>query len=98
MKPHVFQRHADDDYCKALRHYGGISPTLGQCFYFEVERCLQEICATPQRYRRIEGEARRLLCEDFPFAIIYCDQPERGVIVAVMHLKRRPGYWRERLG
>ena len=83
---------------KPLRHYAGISPTLGQRFYFEVERCLREICAAPLRYRRIEQDARRFLCEDFPFAVIYRDQPDRVVIVAVVHLKRRPGYWLERLG
>jgi hypothetical protein len=34
----------------------------------------------------------------FPYAVVYIDQPERIWIVAVMNCKRRPGYWKERLG
>jgi hypothetical protein len=30
--------------------------------------------------------------------VLYVDQPERVLIIAVMHMKRRPGYWKERLG
>jgi hypothetical protein len=30
--------------------------------------------------------------------VIYLDQPERVWIVAVMHFKRKPGYWKQRLG
>ncbi len=32
----------------------------------------------------------------FPFAILYRVEPERIVVVAVMHLRREPGYWRRR--
>jgi len=34
----------------------------------------------------------------FPYAVIYLDQPGRVWIAAVMHFKRRPGYWHGRLG
>ncbi len=30
----------------------------------------------------------------FPYGLIYRIQSDRVVIVAVMHLKRRPFYWR----
>jgi len=32
----------------------------------------------------------------FPFGILYRIEPEQIVVVAVMHLRRRPGYWRDR--
>jgi hypothetical protein len=38
------------------------------------------------------------LARGFPYVVVYLDEPERVWIVAVMHAKRRPGYWRERLG
>jgi hypothetical protein len=34
----------------------------------------------------------------FPYAIIYLVKPDHVWIVAVMHMKRKPSYWRERLG
>jgi hypothetical protein len=33
----------------------------------------------------------------FPYAFIYLDQPDRVWIVATMHMKREPGYWRQRM-
>src|SRR6266536_2627179 len=41
---------------------------------------------------------RRALARGFPYSVVYLDEPERVWIVAVMHAKRRLGYWRERLG
>ena len=97
MKPHVFQRQADDEYAEAVRYYAEITPILGQRFYFEVERGLREICLAPQRHRPFGPGARRFLCAGFPYAIVYRDLPERVIIVAVMHLAREPGYWHRRL-
>jgi len=37
------------------------------------------------------------LSQEFPYAVVYLEQPDRVWIVAIMHLKRRPGYWRKRL-
>jgi hypothetical protein len=34
----------------------------------------------------------------FPYRIVYFVKDEVLTIVAVAHAKRRPGYWRERIG
>lgn len=41
--------------------------------------------------------ARRHFGGTFPFAIVYIEEPDRIWIVAVMHFKRRPGYWHGRV-
>jgi hypothetical protein len=41
--------------------------------------------------------ARRHISTDFPYALVYVETAEYLWIVAIMHLKRRPGYWRKRL-
>jgi toxin ParE1/3/4 len=33
----------------------------------------------------------------FPFNLIYLNEPERLIIVAVAHGAREPGYWRKRI-
>lgn len=33
----------------------------------------------------------------FPYGVIYVLEPDHVWIVALMHLHREPGYWRERL-
>jgi len=37
------------------------------------------------------------LADDFPYALLYLDEPDRVWIVAVMPLKRDPDYWKHRL-
>lgn len=39
---------------------------------------------------------RKLLLERFPYAVIVDVRPETTLVLAVAHLRRRPGYWRAR--
>ncbi len=97
MRPLVHPE-ADEELAEAIRYYSEISPELGVRFYREMERLLLEACATPERFWKFDPPARRHLSGDFPYAIIFLEKPEHVWIVAVMQMKRRPGYWRERLG
>lgn len=40
---------------------------------------------------------RRLLLERFLYAVIVDVRPETRLVLAVAHLRRRPGYWRARV-
>ena len=40
---------------------------------------------------------RRVLAVDFPYAVLYAMKTDYVWVVAVMPLKRRPGYWKHRL-
>jgi len=88
---------ADEEFAGAVRYYSEISPELGVRFYREMERLFCDVCAHPERFRRFDPPARRHFSQDFPYAVIFLDKPDCVWIVAVMHLKRRPGYWRQRL-
>jgi plasmid stabilization system protein ParE len=87
----------DEEFAAAVRYYSEISPELGARFYLEMERLMREVCAHPRSYRKFDPPARRHLSKDFPYAVVFAEQPEHVWIVAVMHMKRRPGYWRKRL-
>ena len=43
-----------------------------------------------------DQKTRRLLVTRFPYQIVYRVRPSEIVIVALAHLKRRPGYWKHR--
>ena len=88
---------ADEELAAAVRYYSEISPELGVRFYREMERLLHEACAHPEWFWKFDPPARRHLSSDFPYAIIFLEKPEPIWIVAVMHMKRRPDYWRGRL-
>jgi len=40
---------------------------------------------------------RRFLVRRFPYGLLYRNEPTAIFIVAVMHLRRRPGYWKGRV-
>ena len=98
MKPHVFHPAAREEYIQAVQYYSNVRPELGGRLYNEIERLIQEIRREPRRFLQFSRPARRALARRFPYSVVYLDEPERVWIVAIMHAKRRPGYWRERVG
>jgi toxin ParE1/3/4 len=88
---------ADEGFAGAVLYYSQISPELGVRFYREMERLFREVCIGPKRFRKFDPPARRLFSRDFPYAVIFLENSDFVWIVAVMHMKRRPGYWRQRL-
>ena len=97
MKRHVFHPEADVEYADAALYYARINPELGKRFYDEIESLIRDIRTQPDRFRTFDPPFRRHLSHVFPYAVIYLDQPDRIWIVAVMFLKRRPGYWKQRV-
>ena len=97
MKPHVFHPGADDEYVRTVEYYHHLAPDLGLRFHLEIERLIGEVGREPGRFFHFFPPAQRALTRKFPYALVFLDQPDRIWIVAVMHAKRRPGYWRGRL-
>ena len=82
MKPHRFHPEADEEYAAAASHYAEISAELGGRFYDEIEHLVAEVCSAPHRFRRIDADVRRHLAGDFPYALLYLDEPEQVWIIA----------------
>ena len=97
MKPHVFHPDAGEE-SRAVEYYADIASELGVRFHDEIERLITEVRRQPDRFFRFSPPAQRALARKFPYSVVYLNQTDRIWIVAIMHAKRRPGYWRERLG
>jgi plasmid stabilization system protein ParE len=97
LKAYAFHRAAQKEYGEAAKYYAKILPELGMRFYDEIERLILAIRQNPDRYRAFDSPIRRHFSSVFPYAVLYVDQPDRVLIIAVMHMKRLPGYWRKRL-
>ena len=87
---------ADEEFAGAVRYYSEIDSQLGVRFYREIERMIRDVCAHPDRYSKFDPPARRIISADFPYALVYLQKADHIRIVAIMHLKREPGYWRKR--
>ena len=97
MKRRAFHPEADGEYGQAAEYYARIDPELGRRFYDEMERLILDVRKYPQRFPIFDQPVRRHFSDVFPYGVLYVDQPERVLVVAVMHMKRRPDYWRDRL-
>jgi toxin ParE1/3/4 len=97
VKPYAFHSQAREEYAQVAQFYSAIAPELGGRFYDEMERLILEVRQQPERFFRFSPPTRRALSRKFPYSLVYLDEPDRVWIVAIMHAKRHPGYWRERL-
>ena len=82
---------------EAAEYYERQAQGLGRGFLAEVQRTVASIAENPRIGRVVRRPIRRRLLRRFPFGILYRIDPQEIVIIAVMHLRRRPGYWADRV-
>jgi plasmid stabilization system protein ParE len=97
MKPVVFLPEAEQEMLEAARYYESQASCLGADFLSEIERAVVSITESPMMWPIIKDELRRRLVRRFPFGILYRIDPDEIIIVAIAHLRRKPGYWRGRV-
>lgn len=94
---HAFHPEAALEFEEAVGFYAGRGRGLGQRFAQEVRTTIQRILATPDQWRVLEQDVRCRLVRVFPYSVLYTIEPNYILIIAVMHGKRQPGYWKHRL-
>ncbi len=89
---------ASDELIDAIRWYEERRPGLGGDFFDAVAETVTLIEARPEigSVSRHDPQTRRMLVPRFPYQVVYRLRPTEIIIVAVAHLKRRPGYWKRR--
>jgi plasmid stabilization system protein ParE len=81
---------------EAVAYYDSESAGLGSRFLIEVLATLDRIASYPEAWPSFGPDARRCLTRRFPYGIVYQVLSKGILIIAVAHLHREPGYWRER--
>jgi plasmid stabilization system protein ParE len=94
---YYFHPEARLEYIEAAGFYETRNSGLGAAFTLEVEAAIGRLLESPERCRMIEQDVRRCLTHTFPYGILYTIEAESILIVAVMNLRRKPGYWQGRL-
>ncbi|MDO9265217.1 MAG: type II toxin-antitoxin system RelE/ParE family toxin [Desulfosalsimonadaceae bacterium] len=88
---------AEQEFIEAVDFYNQQCPGLGYEFAVEVKNTLERILDFPEAWPKISTRARRCITNKFPFGIIYQIRQECILIIAVMHMKRNPVLWKDRL-
>ena len=92
-----FHPQAETELIAAATWYDGEQEDLGKRFLSTLEDGLSRIKINPLLFPVVDSDVRRCLLRTFPFGILFRFRNGRIEVVAVMHLKRTPGYWQERL-
>jgi toxin ParE1/3/4 len=97
-------RYADDavdELNAAVDYYADRDADLAARFHAELRDVEQHVADAPLSYAVFEevGDVaiRRALLADFPYALLDVVIADAIWIIAVMHLRREPGYWRQRI-
>ena len=96
MKPAKIHPLADEEIFQASEYYKNKRPGYGEKFRVEINRLIDQIEQAPARFRRLKGGCQRNIAVGFPYAVIYKEFSDYILIVAVMHMHRRPDYWMDR--
>jgi plasmid stabilization system protein ParE len=97
MKPFRFHPEAEAELMTAAKFYENRQRDLGKRFLTSIQDALHRIQVNPLLYHEIEVGVRRCLTMTFPFAVVFRIMPDKYVVIAVMHLHRDPGYWKNRV-
>ena len=95
MKLRILEK-AQQDLEASADYYNAESPGLGYEFADEVYHTIDRIVENPDAWHPISKRTRRCLTHRFPFAVIYQKRDTWILVIAVMHLKRHPDFWKGR--
>lgn len=88
---------AQQELREAVDGYAKQAPGLGGAFLIEVLRAFALIEQYPDAWHPLTPSVRRCRLRRYPYGVIYAKVDSAILVLAVAHLHRRPGYWRDRL-
>jgi toxin ParE1/3/4 len=96
MIPVRFHPDADAEMVEAALFYEAQQQDLGKRFLSVVQDSLTHIQINPTLYPVIHLDVRRCITRTFPFNVLFRITSQQIVIVAVMHQRKHPDYWKKR--
>ena len=82
---------------EAVEYYEKKLQGLGERFYHNFLRCLEDIQSSPFAYSYIKNPVRRHLIEKFPYKVYYTITDEKIFIIGISHAKRSNAFIKRRL-
>lgn len=92
----LFHRHARVELDEAIDFYKEISPSLARGLRDELAAALDRILEHPSIGVPVRSQLRRFLLRRYPYSLIYTVGDDHILILALMHHRREPGYWKDR--
>lgn len=82
---------------ETIVYYNECQKGLGIRFANEIYKTIQIILRFPQAWSPLSKNTRRCITKRFPYGIVYQALENEVIIIAIMQLNRKPGYWHNRM-
>jgi len=92
----IFRPEAEEDVRQSYLWYEELRSGLGRRFLDSLDTTLTGIRQRPLVYQIVEGDVRRALTRRFPYGVFFLIEPQRIVVLAVLHTARNPRVWQSR--
>jgi plasmid stabilization system protein ParE len=92
----VVHENADEELSAAAVFYEARETDLGKKFLEELSQVFQRIAEHPLSWSILFDDYRRCLMDRFPYGVVYRIEGQRILVFAIAHVRRRPGYWKDR--
>ncbi|MDM8528768.1 type II toxin-antitoxin system RelE/ParE family toxin [Anaerolineales bacterium HSG24] len=95
---YLFHPEAEQEFEQAIEYYESCQQGLGLDFALEVRATVKRIVAFPNAWPFLEDDIRRCQTNRFPYGLVYVVESDGTILfLAVMHLHRKPNYWKIRI-
>jgi len=91
-----FNQAAKEELLGARDYYDDLVFGLGKSFILEIENTINIIKRSPLAYPIIKQNIRKAVIMKFPYSILYIIEGDKIYLLAIMHQKRKPLYWKNR--
>ena len=82
---------------KEVAYYSNVRDGLGIRFEHAVESAVKNAVSNPSGGAPSPKGTRSRLVKGFPFSVVYRASDTEILVVALMHHRREPGYWADRI-
>jgi len=96
MKPTKFHPEAEVELTESASYYENRRENLGRRFLEAAQSTIKRIEIKPSIYKFIDTEIQWCRLKTFPYAIIFRETETSIEILAIMHIRRQPNYWKNR--
>lgn len=93
-----FDQAAEAKFYDIIDYYKQFDPSLPYDFIQEFEDTVQHLINFPEAGQPYLRQTKRVFLNRFPYSLVYKIYNDELIIVfAIMHMKRKPGYWEKRI-
>lgn len=95
--PVRFLPEARAEFDDAADWYEAKRPGLGIDFVAKVREVLKRISINPRLHQIVYRDVRRAVVARFPYVVLYREEGNEVIVVAVFHASRNPAVWQSRV-